>query len=130
MEYKRLLYNAIKCNYCNDKIGSANRYDYVSCKCGKSAVDGGLEYQHLTGDNFTNLAVFDNGNHAIRIKHLKWGANFDKDMNLLPKTIYKTIKNMDTDHIQAIIDDKYCRDPFYLEVFTEELKRRLKSVKL
>jgi hypothetical protein len=31
-----------------------------------------------------------------------WGSNYDKDMNLLPKTIYRLIKDLDTDHIENI----------------------------
>jgi hypothetical protein len=31
-----------------------------------------------------------------------WGSNYDKDMNLLPKTIYRLIKDLNTDHIENI----------------------------
>lgn len=31
-----------------------------------------------------------------------WKSNYDKDMNPLPKTIFKLIKDLDTDHIENI----------------------------
>lgn len=37
--------NAAECNECGHFIRSRNRYDYVSCKCGQSFVDGGSFYQ-------------------------------------------------------------------------------------
>lgn len=46
-----LILNAIKCLACQDIIKSTHRHDYKSCKCGKVAVDGGLEYRRRTGDH-------------------------------------------------------------------------------
>ncbi len=45
-------------------------------------------------------------------------------MNKLPKTIYNPIKDLDTDHIKAILDGDYCNNEIYLETFKEELKFR------
>lgn len=56
--------------------------------------------------------------------YLFWGANFDKDMNKLPGTIRKPIKELKTDHIQAIIDGNWCRSDTYLKCFKDELKLR------
>lgn len=36
--------NAIRCNICGDEIESKHRHDYVGCKCGACAVDGGHDY--------------------------------------------------------------------------------------
>ena len=36
--------NKIKCLNCLEIIESKSVHDYVSCKCGKVSVDGGLEY--------------------------------------------------------------------------------------
>lgn len=38
---KKLIKNRWKCLYCGDIIESKHRYDYVTCKCGKSNCDGG-----------------------------------------------------------------------------------------
>jgi hypothetical protein len=42
--------NRIKCRKCGDIIESKNRHDYVTCKCGAVAVDGGSSYLKRTGD--------------------------------------------------------------------------------
>lgn len=55
---------------------------------------------------------------------LLWGVNFDKDMNQLPETDYRFICDLETDHIQAILDGKWTKHPKYLEAFNNELNRR------
>jgi len=52
---------------------------------------------------------------------LLWGQNFDKDMNRLPETIYKPVKDLSTDHIKAILDGGWCRSEPYLQCFKDEL---------
>lgn len=39
-----IIKNAIRCNICGDEIESKHRHDYVQCKCGACAVDGGHDY--------------------------------------------------------------------------------------
>ena len=39
-----IIKNAIRCNICGDEIESTYRHDYVECKCGACAVDGGHDY--------------------------------------------------------------------------------------
>ncbi len=41
---KKIIKNAIKCNHCGDIIESTDRHNYVECKCGACAVDGGHDY--------------------------------------------------------------------------------------
>jgi len=53
-----------------------------------------------------------------------WGVNFDKDMNQLPNTDYRFICDLETDHIQAILDGNWTRHPDYLKAFNNELNRR------
>lgn len=40
--------NRIRCKHCNEIIESKHRHDYVSCDCGKVAVDGGVFYLKRT----------------------------------------------------------------------------------
>jgi len=62
---------------------------------------------------------------------LFWGRNYDKDMNLLPKTEFLLIKDMETDHIKAILDGNWCHSSLYKEVFEKELElRKLLPTKL
>jgi hypothetical protein len=75
--------------------------------------------------DFTDTSIDDDGSHELRRQYLTWGNNFDKDMNRLPKTIYNPIKDMTSDHIQAILDGGWAKNnPFYEELFKEELEFR------
>ena len=57
-------------------------------------------------------------------EYLLWGQNYDKDMNLLPQTIRKPIKDLNTDHIKAILGGKWVVGGHYQKCFEEELKLR------
>jgi len=125
-----LLKNSIICNHCKDEIESKHRHDFVKCSCGKVAVDGGKDYKRVLFEkisDFTDTSIDDNGSHELRRQYLTWGSNYDKDMNELPKTIWNPIKDMTTDHIQAILDGGWVKNnTFYEELFKEELKFRNK----
>lgn len=41
---RKIIKNAIQCKFCGDIIESTDRYQYVTCKCGACAVDGGHDY--------------------------------------------------------------------------------------
>ena len=41
---RKILHNRIRCNRCGDIIESTYRHDYVTCSCGRCAVDGGHDY--------------------------------------------------------------------------------------
>ena len=41
---KKIIKNAIRCKKCGEIIESKSRHDYVQCKCGSCAVDGGHNY--------------------------------------------------------------------------------------
>lgn len=42
--------NAARCRKCGDVIESTFRWDFVRCKCGAIAVDGGKEYLRRVGE--------------------------------------------------------------------------------
>ena len=44
-----IVQNAVICNKCDDFIVSKHRHDFVECKCGNIAVDGGQEYLRRVG---------------------------------------------------------------------------------
>lgn len=127
----RVLYNAIKTPD-GTILESHSTHDFVQYtdKNGNYyAVDGGKSYLKRMYDvsDYKELGVVDNGRHATRRKYLKWGSNYDKNMNRLPETIWKPIKDLSATHIKNIIKKLYCTDPFYLEVFKKELKYRSTS---
>lgn len=41
---KKITRNSIQCKECGDIIESTGVHDYVTCRCGACAVDGGHEY--------------------------------------------------------------------------------------
>jgi hypothetical protein len=47
---KKITRNAARCLNCNEVIESKYRHDFVTCKCGRLSVDGGLDYLKRTGD--------------------------------------------------------------------------------
>lgn len=57
-------------------------------------------------------------------EYLLWGQNYDKDMNLLPKIIYKPIKELSTEHIKAILDGGFAKREKYIKCFKKELELR------
>ena len=40
----KVIRNAIRCRLCGDEIESTSRHEYVRCRCGACAVDGGKDY--------------------------------------------------------------------------------------
>lgn len=128
MEERRLIYNAIKTPD-ETIIESIHRHDFKIHldKNGKRyGVDGGLEYLRRIGDmeDCIDLSIYDNGEHYLRVKHLKWGSNYDENMFRLPETIYKTIEEMETSHIIAILDGNYSKSKYYNDIFKQELINR------
>jgi hypothetical protein len=61
-------------------------------------------------------------------EHFKWGRNYDKDMNKLPQTEWVLLKDLDLDHIKAIIPymryDSTNKDSLMSHIFYEELDYR------
>jgi hypothetical protein len=51
MTERRLIRNAAECRECGDLIVSKHRHDFVKCKCGAIAVDGGLAYIRRVGNH-------------------------------------------------------------------------------
>lgn len=119
-----ILRNAAQCRKCGDLIESKYRHDFVRCSCGEIAVDGGHEYLRRMGNasDIIDMSIMDDGDHLTRREYLRWGVNYTKDMNPLPETEWRLIKDLNTEHIQAIIDGGYAsRNPFYEDLFLTEL---------
>jgi len=125
----RIVYNAIQTPD-GTVIQSKYRHDYVEYtdKNGQYyMVDGGLDYPRRGFDknDYIDLyKLFKDCTLNECTQYLMWGQNYDKDMNRLPKTIFKPICELTTDHIQAILDGNYCKDEMYLYVFNYELSTR------
>ncbi len=59
--------NRAKCKLCNDIIESFHATDYVICKCGEIAVDGG-EALRCSAKDFANFLRVDDKNNEIPVK--------------------------------------------------------------
>ena len=55
-----IIENKIRCKKCGDIIESITIHDFVTCKCGACAVDGGHAYLRRSGypDNWEDLSIF------------------------------------------------------------------------
>lgn len=106
-------------------LTSYNRHDYLTHKDTITKevlmVDGGNDYARRHVGTYEELSVYDDGSHLTRRSALHWGTR-GKD-NKQPLT-YKPIKDLDSDHIEAILRTQTQLSEFYKEVFKEELKYR------
>jgi hypothetical protein len=120
----RLLLNRIKTPD-GTILTSYNRHDYLTHKDAITKevlmVDGGNDYARRHVGTYEELSVYDDGFHTTRRSALHWGTR-GKD-NKQPLT-YKPIKDLDSDHIEAILRTQTQISEFYKEVFKEELKYR------
>lgn len=123
----QLLINKIQCNHCGEILISQTQHDFKMCSCGKCGNDGGKYYARFIGEpkNYINLCVYDNGNHDLRRETLMWGKNMNKDGNILGKTEWITIKDMDSDHIWAILTNVNRINLVYRQTFEDELLFRM-----
>ncbi len=71
----KILFNSIQCKHCKQIINSRHVHHCISCKCGKVAVDGGLDYLKRSGNMKdvieASILIDDNGeiiNHALKKK--------------------------------------------------------------
>lgn len=53
--------NKARCKKCNDIITSKHRHDFVRCKCGALAVDGGKSYLKRVGNDWEELSEMSDG---------------------------------------------------------------------
>jgi len=120
----RLLLNRIKTPD-GTILTSYNRHDYLTHKDTITKevlmVDGGNDYARRHVGTYEELSVYDDGSHLTRRSALHWGTR-GKD-NKQPLT-YKPIKDLDSDHIEAILRTQTQLSEFYKGVFKDELKYR------
>lgn len=58
--------NRAKCRRCDDIIESTHRHDFVTCKCGEIAVDGGQAYFRAAAKNFENFIRLDDEGNEVK----------------------------------------------------------------
>ena len=78
----------IRCLLCNDIIESKHRHNLVSCKCESCYIDGGQDYLHFGGKDFSKiLIIFDDGTEVLasdekkyKKKYGEWEENRMKEL--------------------------------------------------
>ncbi len=69
----------IKCLLCNDIIESKNRHDLVNCNCNNCYIDGGQDYFHFGGKDFSKiLIIFDNGVEILANDNIRYQKEYEK----------------------------------------------------
>lgn len=122
---KIVLKNSVICNKCSQEIESKHRHDFVSCKCGNVAIDGGHDYKKVMGSDYTDNSIYDDGTHELRREHLTWGKNYDENMHRLPETQWIPIKYMTSEHINAILLGGFAPEGSMMRpIFVKELEYR------
>ena len=63
--------NRAKCKLCKEAIESVANVDYVSCKCGEIAIDGGLGSFRCFANDFKNFMRLDDEGNEVMVKVLE-----------------------------------------------------------
>lgn len=50
-----------------DYIDAKSEYDYRTCTCGNTSIDGGNDYLRRSGDNCTELSIIEKDNKLYLI---------------------------------------------------------------
>lgn len=131
-----ILYNAIRTPD-GTIIESKDRHDYVSYTDKNGylyVVDGGNEYLKRSTSTgappYEDISIYDDGDFEKRRKYYKWGSRYDKDGTPLGKTIMRSIMELDTSHIEAILDTQKQISAAYRDTFEKELlwRKRDKNI--
>jgi hypothetical protein len=65
--------------------------------------------------------------HEILREHFKWGRNYTEDMKPLPETEWILLKDLESSHIQNILDGNYCKHPDLEQLFINEQDYRVSN---
>ena len=106
-------------------LTSYNRHNYVEYKDTITKevlmVDGGTDYLRRNMGTYEELSVYDDGTHLTRRSAVHWGTRGKDGRQPL---VYKPIKDLDSDHIEAILKTQHQISDFYKEILKDELKYR------
>lgn len=104
-------------------LQSKHRYDFVQDEQG-NYLDGGLEgYMRLGGEieGWENLCVYSDDPHEEKRGTFYWGSR-GKDGN--QPTEWLLLKDMETSHIEAIIDTQRFIPEHIRDMFIDEIEYR------
>lgn len=121
LEVDRLLVNGVRFAD-GTEIFSWHRHDFVTHD--GYSVDGGLDYLRRVGHpppGAEDISVYVDEDHEINREHLRWGTygkNGDEPLQ------WKKLKDLDTDHIEKILETQRQVPEWKQDIFREELRYR------
>lgn len=77
-----IVVNQIRCKKCGDEPFSKHRHDFVSCKCGAVAVDGGQDYLRRIGAlEYMEEMSYSVPDHVVTacVDAVKWGRDTERN---------------------------------------------------
>lgn len=88
--------------------------------------DGGNAYwrRSVNIEPYTDLSVTTDDEHIKIREHFRWQRILDKDNNPLPVPQILVLKDMVTDHIEAILNNNFAKASYIVKIFLDELKYR------
>lgn len=108
-------------------LNSSHRHDYVEHHDKVSGemymIDGGSSYRRgsINSVKAKDLSVYDDEPHEIIREAFEWGTRGISGQQPLK---YVELKNLDTDHIEAILETQYQISAQTKKVFLDELSYR------
>ncbi|WP_146156707.1 hypothetical protein [Photobacterium swingsii] len=125
---KHIVLNRIKTPD-NTILISRHRHDYVTYvdKNGETyMVDGGTDElrRNVNTEPFEELSIYSDAPHYEVRQGFFWGT---RGKNGNQPVEFKPLKNLDTDHIEAIIQTQKNQPRWRIEIFKAELAFRKKS---
>lgn len=103
----------IKCDQCWDILFSKYSWEFRQCKCEKTFVDETPYYTRIWWDTYSLV--------ELPIRDVLHWRTFGKDWKQPARLV--AIKDMEDDHIQAILDTQPVNDDLR-EIFIKELELR------
>lgn len=125
----QLLVNKIVCPD-GTVLESRHRHDYREHKQADGRiymVDGGLDYQRIgfSDTKFTNHTYYVGDEHTKIREHFTWKSVLDENSDPLPHPIYRKLKDITDDHLEALIGFTKEDYPDYIhELFVAEKSYR------
>jgi hypothetical protein len=125
MEVERLLLNRIRTPD-GTILTSRFRHDYVTHEDANGETymtDGGTAYlrRSVNAVPAEDLSVYVTDDHESNREYLEWGT-YGKDGG--SKLMWKKLKDLDTDHIHAILETQHQLPEWRRELFQDELNYR------
>lgn len=114
-----MIYNGVICNKCKEQIASRHRHDYVTCSCGESFVDGGLEGYIRRSPDAIPIVYFSSDPHEV-IRHFAARGSRGKD-NKQPLE-WISISKMSDEYLVAVLE--YGGADWHLQIIADEIAYR------